>query len=177
MVNGNAIAPVEKYDLTPDDLNIPFQTIALQTPDECTLQAWYMPALTSLGRNVTIVIANSDAGNMGDVLPYAIELYRKGYDVLTFDYRGFGASDSYDYHPDALYLDEYRTDFQTAIRWLKKRQPEREICVLSFSMGTWVAATSHSITPFDYFVGEAVIYRPDLIIERIQESNDTSVLL
>lgn len=177
MVNGSAIAPVKKYNLTPVDVKIPFQSIELQTPDDCTLQAWYMPTLTSLDRKVTMVIANSDAGNMGHVLPYALPLYQAGYDILTFDYRGFGASDSYDFHPAALYLDEYRTDFQTAIRWLKKRQPAREICVLAFSMGTWIAATSYATTPFDYFVGEAVIYRPDLIVERIKELNDATVLL
>jgi uncharacterized protein len=65
--------------------------VPLRTEDGLDLGAWYVPARLA-GRNVTVLVANGNAGNRSFRAPLAAALSEAGMSVLLFDYRGYGGN-------------------------------------------------------------------------------------
>lgn len=60
------------------------------------LAAWLVPPLVgALNQHTTMVLAGTDSGNMSSFLFQARALAAAGYQVLLFDYRGFGHSQAF----------------------------------------------------------------------------------
>jgi len=102
---------------TPADLGLAYSEIALLTPDEVTLHAWWLPGPSSPqvgapGRPFTLLYlhgANTNLGDRVDALRFWHEL---GFDILAIDYRGYGHSGG---HPTEVGL---YVDVRTAWDWL-----------------------------------------------------------
>jgi len=124
--------PTERYDRTPPDLHLPYESVTLTAADGVGISAWYLPCEGARG---TILFCHGNAGNMADRLPTAWTLRELGYHVLLFDYRGYGSSGG---HPGerGSYLDA-----QAAWRYLVERRgvsPHR-VVVFGRSLGGAVA--------------------------------------
>ncbi|MCA1671404.1 MAG: alpha/beta hydrolase [Actinobacteria bacterium] len=65
--------------------------VRLRTSDGLELGAWLVPAAGS-GRDVTVLVANGNAGDRSFRAPLAAALSRAGLAVLLFDYRGYGGN-------------------------------------------------------------------------------------
>ncbi|HLR92956.1 MAG TPA: alpha/beta fold hydrolase, partial [Jiangellaceae bacterium] len=65
--------------------------VTLTTSDALDLGAWFVPA-TGDRREVTVLVANGNGGNRAGRAPLAMELRSAGFDVLLFDYRGYGGN-------------------------------------------------------------------------------------
>lgn len=63
----------------------------LVTNDGLELGAYYIPAEPG-GREVTVLVANGNGGNRAGRVPMARALSAAGFDVLLFDYRGYGGN-------------------------------------------------------------------------------------
>jgi fermentation-respiration switch protein FrsA (DUF1100 family) len=64
--------------------------MTFETDDGERLHAWWVPArVRSLGH---VLLCHGNAGNIGDRRPYVDLLATAGFDVLAFDYRGYGRS-------------------------------------------------------------------------------------
>ncbi len=89
----------------------------------------------------TIVICPGDAGNMSFSILYAYNLFTRGFNVFTFDWRGFGESDYWLVDPDHLIHTEFLTDYEAALNYLVTR-PETDssrIGLLGFSTGAYMS--------------------------------------
>jgi pimeloyl-ACP methyl ester carboxylesterase len=67
------------------------QDVVLTTADGLALGAWSVPA-QGARRDVTVLVANGNAGDRSLRAPLAAALRAQGLDVLLFDYRGFGGN-------------------------------------------------------------------------------------
>ncbi|PVZ12034.1 alpha/beta hydrolase [Actinomycetospora cinnamomea] len=67
------------------------EDVVLSTGDGLRLGAWYVPA-QGPRRDVTVLVANGNAGDRSLRAPLAAALRAEGLDVLLFDYRGFGGN-------------------------------------------------------------------------------------
>lgn len=67
------------------------EDVTLVTSDGLELGAWYVPAVDT-ERSVTVLVANGNGGNRAARAPMAAELAAAGFDVLLFDYRGYGGN-------------------------------------------------------------------------------------
>ncbi|MDD7937169.1 alpha/beta fold hydrolase [Actinomycetospora lutea] len=65
--------------------------VTLTTADGLALGAWWVPARGER-REVTVLVANGNAGDRADRSRLAAALADRGLDVLLFDYRGFGGN-------------------------------------------------------------------------------------
>jgi fermentation-respiration switch protein FrsA (DUF1100 family) len=75
---------------TPADAGLAFRDLAIETEDGERLHGWWIPALTSpLGH---VLLCHGNAGNVTDRVVHARLLCGAGFDVLLFDYRGYGQS-------------------------------------------------------------------------------------
>lgn len=107
-----------------------FEDIWLQTPDGETLHGWFFPSEgTAQG---TFVQFHGNAGNVSwhyEALDWVVE---RGYQLITFDYRGYGKSSGYPY-PEAL-----RQDALAVIRYAQALPPttsEHDLILYGQSLG------------------------------------------
>jgi uncharacterized protein len=75
---------------TPDRAGLDSRDLVLETDDSERLHGWWIGARTeSLGH---LLLCHGNAGNVGDRVLHAALLTAAGFDVLLFDYRGYGHS-------------------------------------------------------------------------------------
>lgn len=68
------------------------ETVSLRTEDGLSLAGWFVasPTVASSG---TVIVFNGNAGNRAYRAPLAAGLVDSGYQVLLFDYRGYGGNE------------------------------------------------------------------------------------
>jgi fermentation-respiration switch protein FrsA (DUF1100 family) len=75
---------------TPDRAGLDYRNLEFETDDGERLHGWWARAETeSLGH---LLLCHGNAGNVGDRVLHAALLTAAGFDVLLFDYRGYGRS-------------------------------------------------------------------------------------
>jgi fermentation-respiration switch protein FrsA (DUF1100 family) len=82
--------PERGYDATPASVGLRYEDVPLETKDRVALAAWWVPAQTPRG---AVVIAHGNGGNMSHRLDKIRLFHHLGYNVMAFDYRGYGASE------------------------------------------------------------------------------------
>lgn len=108
--------------------------VNLETSDELDLGAWFVPGRNSNG--FTVLVANGNAGDRSLRAPLAEALAGRGFNVLLFDYRGFGGN------PGNPNQDGLALDARAAYRFLVEEEgirPERLI-YFGESLGAAVVA-------------------------------------
>jgi len=136
----------------------------LITPDKAQLLSWLLPTTSSKPLKKTLIIAYAATGNMANCVYYANEFLKAGFDVVLFDYRGFGHSSAFEVDPKRFYYDEFVIDFQTAIKAAKAQFPTNQVGVLSFSLSTLLATLAYQQEPFDFMIGEGYVSDPVAIV-------------
>jgi pimeloyl-ACP methyl ester carboxylesterase len=91
LLNSLLFFPARKILATPAEAGLAFEDVAIETSDGEQLQGWWVPARTG-AVNAHVLLCHGNAGNVGDRVMHAALLCAAGFDVLLFDYRGFGRS-------------------------------------------------------------------------------------
>ena len=136
------------------------QDVLLTTADGTRLGAWYVPA-EGPRRDVTVLVANGNAGDRSLRAPLAAALRAQGLDVLLFDYRGFGGN------PGRPSEEGLADDARAARDHLVRERgvaPQR-LLLLGESLGAGVAARLATETP----VGGLVLRSPFVDLAAIAE--------
>jgi len=180
--------PVLQYPCVPSDFGIIYREVSFKTVDGLTLKGWFYPAQdtagianemigrvmvvpdslkspireyeSSTGGRPTIIICDGDGGNMSFSIFYAYHYFTKGYNVFTFDWRGFGQSDPWNIDEDKLCCAEFLIDYNSAIDFVKSQpevDPER-IGLMGFSTGAYLSfAMIASRNDISAYIGRALI--------------------
>lgn len=165
-----ALKPEKEYKAIPSDYGIIYREVIFQTSDSLNIKGWFSPAQDTAGiansivgrmvpvppelkckprnyatldekRKPTIIICDGDAGNMTQLIFYAYHLFTRGYNVLLFDWRGFGESSDWPIEQDRLCYPQFLLDYDAAVDFIKK-QPEvdtNKIGVMGFSTGAYLS--------------------------------------
>ncbi|MVN75407.1 alpha/beta fold hydrolase [Hymenobacter sp. HMF4947] len=166
-----ALKPVAKWWAKPDTLGLKYQDLTLTTPDHVHLAAWLIaPAATAPTQHTTIVMAGGDSGNMASLIYPAAALAAAGYQVLLFDYRGFGHSDAFAINQDYLYYPEFTTDLRTALAEARRRAPRQRVGVLGFSMGTIAGSEAAATTQCDFLLTVGYVASPQKVVAYYQRT-------
>ncbi len=121
----------DEYTFTPWELGIPYEEITLISTDGLKLRAWWLPRPST---NRVIVGAHGHTGGKHDLLGIGSGLWRAGYNVFLFDFRGRGNSDI---APSNLAHREV-DDMRTAVNYIFERVPNAKLGAIGFSMGAAV---------------------------------------
>jgi uncharacterized protein len=82
--------PTRAISATPAHLGIPFEEISFTTADSVRLAGWFVPVEHPQG---TVLFCHGNGGNISYLLE-TVRLFRSlEYNLLVFDYRGYGASE------------------------------------------------------------------------------------
>jgi uncharacterized protein len=90
LLNSLLYFPSSAIAETPGDFALAYRDLRLETQDGESLHGWWIAARApSLGH---VLLCHGNAGNVGDRVLHARLLTSAGFDVLVFDYRGYGRS-------------------------------------------------------------------------------------
>lgn len=90
LLNSLLYFPSGQFFAHPADLGLAAEDVVIETEDGETLHAWWFRSGTQPLAHVLLFHGN--AGNIGDRLLHAQLLTDAGFDVFSFDYRGYGRS-------------------------------------------------------------------------------------
>jgi uncharacterized protein len=172
-----ALKPSFIHIASPEDYNMPYSDLKIETPDGASLHAWTFGSAIPSNYNLTVVIAGADVGNMSFLLEQIMLFRDNGFNVLSFDYRGFGKSSEFEIDFDQLYYDEYVVDLQSAVSEAKKIFPGTRIIVYGISMGSLLAFLAADTAEINYIVAEGVITNPLVVADRLEFLKKKKVLL
>ena len=83
--------PTHDQPATPATWGFTFETIDFKSADGTPLHGWFIPARSEKAK-ATVVFSHGNAGSIGHHLGFVMWLAEAGYNVLMYDYRGFGKS-------------------------------------------------------------------------------------
>ncbi|MBR7889909.1 alpha/beta fold hydrolase [Marinomonas sp. A79] len=111
-------------------LGVAYSTVFVPTKNAKKLSTWFLPVHES---EVTVVILHGWGSNAGMMLPLASPFHAAGMNVLLFDARSHGGSESDTFSS----LPRFAEDTQSVVDWLKKTHPmaSQKIVLLGHSVG------------------------------------------
>ncbi len=81
--------PTRNLEASPTDIDLLYDNVFLTTKDQIKIHAWHIPASQA---EKTILFMHGNAGNISHRLE-TIQIYNQlGFNILIFDYRGYGES-------------------------------------------------------------------------------------
>ncbi|MFQ5709593.1 MAG: alpha/beta hydrolase [bacterium] len=124
----------QPHQTTPAVWNIAFREIHFPTKNACQLYGWWIPSQNDRTEPASTLIRVHGWGrNVERMLPYIQNLHPKGYNLLAFDARNHGSSDS-DRFSSLL---KFAEDIRAALDFVEKQEnvDASRIGVLGLSVG------------------------------------------
>ncbi len=155
--------PHKEIARTPADAGMAYEEVALRAADGVRLGAWYVPA-GSPSRGA-VLFCHGNAGNISHRTGLIAVFRRLGFDVLIFDYRGYGRSEG-EPSEKGTYLDaEAAWDHLVGARMV----PPGRIVIFGNSLGGGVAThLAAERTPGALVLQSTFTSIPDVGAERIR---------
>ncbi|HXM55578.1 MAG TPA: alpha/beta hydrolase [Candidatus Dormibacteraeota bacterium] len=120
------------FMFTPWEFQADYEEVDLVTVDGVSFGAWFF---RHTGSSQVIVISPGHKGRRQDVLGIAVALWRKGFNVLCYSYRGMPASDRVLITMGVREVQE----LAAAIAFARRRVRDARIGLLGYSMGAVVS--------------------------------------
>ena len=112
------------------------ESVWFNSADGTRLHGWFFESQSG-AETATVIFFHGNGGNIGNVGWVGQRFAKRGFDVLVFDYRGYGASDGVAANESDLYADG---DAAVAfVRNVKGARPE-QIVLYGQSLGTAIVA-------------------------------------
>jgi dipeptidyl aminopeptidase/acylaminoacyl peptidase len=132
-----AFAPVrpadaEDFMFSPFEFQADYEDVELVTADGVNFGAWYF---RQPGSPQTVIVSGGHKGQRQGALGISIALWRKGFNVIVYSYRGMSGSDR---APITFGIKEV-LELQAVVAFARKRIPHARIGLLGYSMGAVVS--------------------------------------
>src|SRR5207253_10270678 len=123
---------LDDFSFTPFEFQADYEEVELVTADGINFGAWHF---RQPGSPQTVIISGGHKGQRQSLLGIAIGLWRKGFNVILYSYRGYPGSDR---APVTLGIDEVK-ELQAVIAFARQRIKHARIGLLGNSMGAVVS--------------------------------------
>lgn len=114
-----ALSPSREYKQLPDKFNMKYEEHQTTTADGATLNIWHFPANVTTTR--LILMCHNGEGNMADYLRKVDQFTSIGYNVVTFDYRGYGKSSEFAIDNNMYIYPHFQDDVKAMIDFCRKQ--------------------------------------------------------
>lgn len=119
--------PTKDESKTPAKFGCKYSDVNFVADDGVKLHAWWMPAKGEA--KATIVYSHGNAGSLGHHIVFVYWLVDAGYNVMMYDYRGYGQSEGKVTKAGVV------KDAQAAFKYVVSRDDVDEIISLGHSLG------------------------------------------
>jgi alpha-beta hydrolase superfamily lysophospholipase len=123
---------LDDFSFTPFEFQADYEEVELVTADGINFGAWHF---RQPGSPQTVIISGGHKGQRQGALGIAVALWRKGFNVVLYSYRGMPGSDR---APITFGIKEV-LELQASIAFARKRIPNARIGLLGYSMGAVVS--------------------------------------
>lgn len=128
-----ALKPSKEYKSLPTEYGMTYEERTIETPDKIRLKGWFFkPAAES---RKLMVISDDGEGNMADNLEIVAQFLSLGYNVLTYDYRGYGQSDDFPVNQDFFIYSQFSQDLLGVIDYCHKKHVTLELNLYGIGIG------------------------------------------
>src|SRR6202011_2972409 len=124
--------PLDDFTFTPFEFQADFEEVELVTADGVNFGAWHF---RQPGSPQTVIVSGGHKGQRQNSLGISAALWRKGFNVILYSYRGMPGSDR---APITLGIKEV-LELQAVIAFARKRISNARIGLLCYSMGAVVS--------------------------------------
>lgn len=125
-----ALNPSRTYKQLPSKYNVKYTEHKVKTDDGATLNAWWFPATTGKTTKLVLISHNGE-GNMADYLRRVSQFIEAGYNVVIYDYRGFGTSSAFEIDNNMYIYPHFQKDVAAMVDFCRKQ------FVQTFDMYGW----------------------------------------
>lgn len=129
----SALNPSRDYKVTPDKFGMQYKEEKVKTSDGAVLNAWFFE-LPKKSPN-WVVISGSGDGNMADNLEIVNSFMSAGFNVATYDYRGYGTSSDFKIDPDLYIYPQFITDLNAVLDHLRKSRAITKFDLYGLNIG------------------------------------------
>lgn len=148
-----ALKPSRTYAHVPSDFHMDFQDVYIATSDSASIHAWYIANDHYTQR--TLIICHNGEGNMGDYLDRVDQCLNLEYNVLIFDYRGFGSSSFFGVDPSVQAYPQFINDLNAVIKYCRAGSVY-PVVLYGWGMGgTLAMGVGYHDNRVDYIIAEA----------------------
>jgi len=119
-----ALKPSKEYKNKPEKYGLKYENLKIKTADGATLNTWYFPNQQKRSTNMIIICHNGE-GNMADYLDRVSRFLSGDYNVLIFDYRGFGESSPFEIEEKMYIYPQFTKDFEAVTDYAKRTFPHK----------------------------------------------------
>lgn len=180
-LSGYSLAPSKEYISNPDSLGlgIEWKDILVHSTDSINiaLRIW-QPLVQNESNQTCIIMAGGDKGNLSYYTLHAAALCIAGYQVIQFDYRGFGKSTEVDLDYDYLYYDFFVQDLEAVVHFAQSQKDIHSLGVLGISMGTIIAQEYLIQNKLDFAIMESLILNPVITAKRLEaQDSELNILV
>jgi uncharacterized protein len=123
---------LDDFSFTPYEFQADYEDVELVTADGVSFGAWYF---RQPGSPQTVIVSGGHKGQRQGALGISVALWRKGFNVILYSYRGMSGSDR---APITFGITEV-LELQAVIAFARKRIPQARIGLLGYSMGAVVS--------------------------------------
>ena len=178
--NCHAIIPDTVYIRKPESMGLIYRNLEVITNDGYKIETWFFPAQSPLSegelrdlngnrrtyetqnetKRPTIIVCNGDAGNMAYFQLYLAKSWTsRGFNVVTFDWRGFGKSSPFAMDRNYLCYTEMLEDYRAVVRTTSEQEEvlNGAIAVVGWSTGAYLSMiTAYTDDLVNAFVGRSL---------------------
>src|SRR6202166_1396953 len=123
---------LDDFTFTPFEFQADYEEVELVTADGVNFGAWHF---RQPGSPQTVIVSGGHKGQRTNSLGISAALWRKGFNVVLYSYRGMPGSDR---APITFGIKEV-LELQAVIAFARKRIPHARIGLLGYSMGAVVS--------------------------------------
>ncbi|MCO5268977.1 MAG: lysophospholipase [Brumimicrobium sp.] len=179
-----ALKPSADYVALPDTSLVNYEEhyINYEGTKDSIISWYFTPKNNANSLNKTIILSYGDYGNMSYFINNATILTQIGYNVITYDYRGFGHSSFMNLNSDFLYYEEFVEDLNKVIDYYSEKKTN-QLILYGLSMGSYISlrACTDNIShnkkvSIDYLVMEGIMIKPQLIVEELKSLGKNTLI-
>lgn len=122
---------LDDFTFTPFEFQADYEEVELVTADGVNFGAWHFRT----AQPQTVIVSGGHKGQRQGALGIAVALWRKGFNVILYSYRGMPGSDR---APVTFGIKEV-LELQAVIAFARKRIPNARVGLLGYSMGAVVS--------------------------------------
>lgn len=172
----NALDPQRGYDFTPADFGMKYEEVKIETEDDLKLTGWMLEPLERSKK--CVVFCHGGEGNMQEYLEYAAQFVSLGYNVLLFDYRGYGTSAEFNISNRFYIYSQFSIDITAALDYVGKYHAVYTVSMAGTGIGAGLAvAIAANRDEVKYVVGDGTYTTLDVVKNRYEEVEGKKMLM
>ena len=128
-----ALNPSREYEVMPEDFGMDYEDLTIKTEDGINLYCWKFKPMERSAK--TVIVSDDGEGNMVDNIEIIAQFVSLGYNVISYDYRGYGKSDEFRISPKFYIYAQFSRDLDAVIKYVKKYDAKQRVTLWGVGVG------------------------------------------